>query len=130
MSEPLFNTNDDVISAGAKIGCMSTVVTLLMMIMIPVVFLSWCIDAIVASYLWNWFLVPTFSLATLSVSKSVGLVVTVRFIVGYNLDSLNRNNNDIKKETLSQELVRLFSRLILAPAFLLISAWIFRHFFF
>jgi hypothetical protein len=128
MTEPLFNTNDDVVTAGVKVGCISSLITIVMMMMIPVVFLSWCIDAVVASYLWNWFLVPTFGFTALSISKSVGLVVTVRFIVGYNLED---HSNTYKKETaLSQDLARIAGRLILAPAFLLASAWLFHRFFF
>jgi len=76
------------------------------------------LDGWVLTYLWDWFIVNTFSLPSLGVAAAIGVAMTVKFIT-YHGPMPEEKNNPLKS----------FSVLYLRPLFALAGGWVIWKFF-
>lgn len=137
----LFSADDTLLSAGGKVGCAGIVIGFAAAISLPGIFLCWAADGVVISYYWDWFIVPTFSVSSLGIVKSIGVIMTLRYI----LASHDNNNFDKFKKSRKESLVKkeenendslvdyaLFygTRFVIVPFFAICLGWLFKHFVF
>jgi len=133
--EPIFNNDDTILTAVAKLGVIGTITGFIFTLSFPFVLMSmlvlWSIDAFVLKYLWAWFVHPVFSqMPNLSWVQCIGLIITIRYLSGYQ-DIINKNyKKDEKDQQVSTFLATLAGRYLLGPAVMLLSAYLFHQYIF
>jgi hypothetical protein len=72
---------------------------------------------LVLDILWGWFIVPVFHLPALGIAEAIGLSLIANYLITGGQEA------DIQKDAGEDALAKLFGKMILGPALVLLLGW-------